>query len=172
VSVSREQNLILYRPSLPRHYLVSLVLWRYPTPVSLFDFLRLLRCWSYSCCFVSGPVRHRLTPGERYGSPELLRIHCASCLALWPRGSDYAQALNAWPCCFPLIRQRQPSQFPWFRGSITFKPSAWLSTLKSYPLPCRFHDLLPATCLCLTGRGFHPLIYVTLLGRSGFSRIR
>ena len=42
------QSLLVCRPFLLRHYPVSAVLWRHPTPMLSFDFLRLLRCRSYS----------------------------------------------------------------------------------------------------------------------------
>ena len=46
--VSLGLGLYVYRPSLPRHYPVSKVLLRYPTSVSPFGFLRLLRRRPYS----------------------------------------------------------------------------------------------------------------------------
>ena len=47
-NVSHGQGLAVFRPSLLRHYPVSTVLLRNPTPMPPFGFLRLLRCTPYS----------------------------------------------------------------------------------------------------------------------------
>jgi hypothetical protein len=75
--------------------------------------------------------------------------------------------LSARACvAFRHLNTVSPPVFVSFRGSITFKPNAWLSTLKRNHCCLRSMTRYQWIGSILPGRGFHTLICATLPGRS------
>lgn len=116
-----KEGLLMWRPSLPRHYPLSSVLFRHPTPAfrlvpSVYSVVqpysvlwrntRASRVAAYTLCNMPGSP----TPGQLSNTS-----HSHS----WVWTSEFTTPSSCSTVTFL------------FRGSITFRPATWLLTLKS-----------------------------------------